>query len=261
VNRVPIKLSPQTGSETAAVIERAQGSIDVWHANLQQTGWRRLLHLLSDEERHRAEAFGSDRDARRFIVSRAVLRSLLSGVIGIPASELKFLKGPNGKPALEPGICQPVHFSLSRSEELVLIGFAPRPLGVDVEWLDRPMDIEPLVDLTLSPREQKDLRRLDPIARREAFLQRWTLKEAYCKAIGTGLSVPPTMIELCHGPGQPLRLQSLFGNERVALCWCVALFVPFKGYIGAIAIRNGPWRMRLQSFDTCSVPFNAEASI
>jgi 4'-phosphopantetheinyl transferase len=252
---VPIKFSPQTGYETGAVIERAQGSIDVWHANLQQAGWRRLLHLLSDEERHRAEAFAFDRDARRFIVSRAVLRSLLSGATGIPASELKFLKGPNGKPVLKPGICQPVHFSLSRSEELVLIGFAPRPLGVDVEWLDRPMDIEALVDQALSAQEQKDLRRLDPRARREAFLQRWTLKEAYCKAIGTGLFVPPMMIEVCQGPGQSLRLQSLFGNERVALCWCVALFVPINGYIGAMAIRRGPWRMRLRSFDTSSVGF------
>ena len=133
--------------------------------------------------RGRGDGFAFDRDARRFIVSRAVLRTLLSRVTGVPARELKFQIEPDGKPILELGMGQPVHFSVSRSEELVLIGFAPRPLGVDIEWLERAIDVEALANYVLSRRERDSFKRLDPRNRRQAFFQCWTIKEAYLKAI------------------------------------------------------------------------------
>jgi len=129
VNRVPAEETPRGAHPD-------DGTIDLWHGSLQHTGWRNLRHLLSDEEHRRADAFAFDRDARRFVVSHSVLRTLLGRFTGIPACELKFRVEPGGKPVLEAGMSQPVHFSLSRSEELVLIGFAPRPLGVDIEWLN-----------------------------------------------------------------------------------------------------------------------------
>jgi phosphopantetheinyl transferase len=139
VNQVPAE-------ESAGNTRRAQGWIDLWHADLQHTDWRRLLHLLSDEEHRRADAYAFDRDARRFIVSRAVLRTLLSRFTSIPACELRYRVEREGKPVLESGMGPTVHFSLSRSEELVLIGFAPCPLGLDIEWLGQAVDVEALVD-------------------------------------------------------------------------------------------------------------------
>jgi 4'-phosphopantetheinyl transferase len=240
---------PQAPQQSAGVIQRAQGWIDLWHASLQYTGWRRLLHLLSDEEHRRAEAFVFDRDARRFIVSRAVLRTLLSGVTGVAACELKFRIEQGGKPVLEPGMGQPVHFSLSRSEELVLIGFAPRPLGVDIEWLGKLVDVEALANYVLSPREQDSFKRLHARDRRNTFLQCWTIKEAYLKAIGKGLLVPPTMVEVSVRHGERAGMQSLLGDVRAASRWFVELIVPGEGYIGAVATCGGPWRTRVRAFD------------
>jgi 4'-phosphopantetheinyl transferase len=253
VNRVSIKESPPTPAEIRGGTQRAQGCIDLWHANLQQTGWRRLLHLLSDEECHRAEAFAFDRDTRRFVVSRAVLRSLLSRVLGVPAHELKFWIEPDGKPTLDPGMGQPVQFGLSRSQELVLIGVAPRPLGVDIEWLDNAIDIEALADYVLSRREQESFERLDPSDRRKAFLQCWTIKEAYLKAIGKGLFVPPAVVEVSFRPGARVQLQSIFGDASAALRWFIDPVEPQEDYIGAVATEGGPWRTRMWPFDTCSL--------
>jgi 4'-phosphopantetheinyl transferase len=253
VNRAVARVSRQAPPERAGDTQRAQGWIDLWHANLQYNGWRHLLPLLSDEEHRRAHAYAFDRDARRFVVSRAVLRTLLSRLTNLPAYELKFQVEPDGKPALEAGTGQPVHFSLSRSEELALIGFAPGPLGVDVEWLDKAMDVEALADHVLSCRERDNFRRLDPRDRRKAFLQCWTIKEAYLKAIGTGLSAPPATVEVRLGPEEPPRLRSVFGGERAASRWFTDLVVPRRGYIGALAIRGDPWSMRLRAFDTSSL--------
>jgi 4'-phosphopantetheinyl transferase len=253
VKCAPAQGSPQAPPGRAVDTQRAQGCIDLWHANLQYTGWRRLLPLLSDEEHRRAHAYAFDRDARRFVVSRAVLRTLLGRLTNLPAHELKFQLEPDGKPAPGAGIGQPVHFSLSRSEELVLIGFAPAPLGVDVERLDKAIDVEALADHVLSSREQDNFKRLDPRDRRKAFIQCWTIKEAFLKAIGTGLSVPPTTVEVRLGPEEPPRLRRVFGSERAASRWFTDLVVPRKGYIGALAIREDPWSMRLRAFDTSSL--------
>ena len=134
----------------------------LYHANLRQSGWWRLVRLLSAEERRRADAFAFERDARRFIVSHAVLRILLGHATGIPPGELSFQREPGLKPVLEASTPQPIHFSLSRSEELVLIGLAWRPLGVDIEWLGKTVDTEALSDFVLSDREREAFRRLEP---------------------------------------------------------------------------------------------------
>jgi len=141
----------------------------LYHANLRQSGWWRLVRLLSAEERRRADAFAFERDARRFIVSHAVLRILLGHATGIPPGELSFQREPGLKPVLEASKPQPLHFSLSRSEELVLIGLAWRPLGVDIEWLGKTVDTEALSDFVLSDREREAFRRLEPNDRRRAL--------------------------------------------------------------------------------------------
>jgi 4'-phosphopantetheinyl transferase len=253
VNRATTRVSFRARPENGGGLQRAQCRIELWYAELQHAGWRRLLSLLSDEERGRARAFAFDRDARRFIVSHAVLRSLVSRVTGIPVCEVKFRVEPDGKPVVEPGKSQRIHFSLSRSEELVLIGFAPSPLGVDVEWLEKAIDVDALADFVLSRCEQDGFKRLDPHDRRKAFLQCWTIKEAYLKAIGKGLFLPPNTIEVCLRPGERAGLQSIFGDERAASRWCVQLVVPREGYVGAVAIEGIPWSTRVRAFDPCSL--------
>jgi len=251
----PVNQGP--ARETAGGTQRTQGRIELWHASLQHTGWWRLLHLLSDEERRRADAYAFERDARRFVVSRAVLRNLLTRFTGIPACECKFRLGQHGKPVLEADIDQPVHFSLSRSKELVSIGFAPHPLGVDIEWLGKAIDIDLLIDRVLSRCEQKAFERLDPADRREAFLQYWTLKEAYLKALGAGLSVPPTMVEVWLGSDQPVGLKSFLGDTRAASRWFLDRMVPQEGYIGALATQGAQWQTTVRAFDTLSLIVDA----
>jgi 4'-phosphopantetheinyl transferase len=227
--------------------------IYLYHANLRQTGWWKLVRLLSAEERRRADAFAFERDARRFIVSHAVLRTLLGDATGIPPGELSFQREPGLKPVLEVTTVQPIHFSLSRSEELVLIGLARRPLGVDIEWLGKTVDTEALSDFVLSDREGEAFRSLDPSDRQRAFLQCWTQKEAYLKAIGLGLYVSPASVEVCLGPGEAAGLKRVAGDSPAAARWFFDLVMPCEGYIGAVAILGDRRQVQLTAFDTSSL--------
>jgi 4'-phosphopantetheinyl transferase len=239
-----------SGEETASGDRPIRGTIYLYHANLRQTGWWKLVRLLSADERRRADAFAFERDARRFIVSHAVLRTLLGHATGIPPGELSFRREPGLKPILEASTAQQIHFSLSRSEELVLIGLASRPLGVDIERLAKTLDTEALSDFVLSDREREAFRRLDPRDRQRAFLRCWTQKEAYLKAIGQGLYLSPVSVEVSLGPDHAVGLKSIAGDLGAAACWYVDLVVPREGYIGAVAILGDRWQVQMTAFDT-----------
>ena len=243
--------------ETTSCNRSTHGPIDLYHANLRHTGWRRLVGLLSAAERDRANAFSFERDARRFIVSHAVLRTLLGRAAGIAPVELSFQGEPGLKPVLEASLSRPLHFSLSRSEELALIGLASRPIGVDIEWLGKTVDTEVMSDFVLSDRERAAFRRLDPNDKQRAFLQCWTQKEAYLKAVGLGLYISPATVEVGFGSEEAAGLKTIAGDSRAAACWHIDLVVPREGYIGAVASQGSLWRKRVRAFDTSSLIFGS----
>jgi len=247
----------EPGEETTSCDRPTHSAIYLYHANLRQTGWRKLVRLLSAEERCRADAFAFERDARRFIISHAVLRTLLGRAAGIAPVELSFQGEPGLKPVLEASLSRPLHFSVSRSEELVLIGLASRPIGVDIEWLGKTVDTEVMSDFVLSDRERAAFRWLDPSDRQRAFLQCWTQKEAYLKAVGLGLSVSPATVEVGFGSEEAAGLKTIAGDSRAAACWYIDLVVPREGYIGAVASQGSLWRTRVRAFDTSSLIFGA----
>jgi 4'-phosphopantetheinyl transferase len=230
----------------------ADRKIDLWHGSMDQSDWYALLGVLSEEERRRADAYVFERDARRFVVSHAVLRLLLSHSTGIAAPDLMLRMAPRSKPTLEGGISRPIHFSLSRSEERVLIGFASHPLGVDIEWLGRSLDIETLAMHVLSDRERDAIGRLDRRYHLEAFLRCWTQKEAYLKAIGEGLNVPPDDVEVSFIPGKEPGLKKLSGNANTAKRWFVKIVVPGDNYVGAVAIPGGDWHVEMTALNVPS---------
>lgn len=168
-----------------------------------------------------AYSFIFDRDARRYIVSHAVLRSLLSRYTSVAAHKLELRLGTGLKPALATRIGRPIHFSLSRSQERVLIGFAPRPLGVDIEWFGKIIDYEALLDSVFSPVEQDAFKLLNPRHRKAAFFRCWVQKEAYLKAAGTGLAISPASVEVFFGSRKSGRLENSFGEVQATDHWFI----------------------------------------
>lgn len=150
--------------------------------------------VLDQAERDRGAAFVRPRDRISYLAAHIALRRLLGGRLGVPADTVRYTRlpcpccgAPHGRPALaDPTV--PLHFSLSHGGDLILIGTAGQPVGVDVEPYPAPDAVPGLVGV-LHPVEQAELARLS--AQEDllipAFAQLWTRKEAYLKGLGTGL--------------------------------------------------------------------------
>jgi 4'-phosphopantetheinyl transferase len=97
------------------------------------------------------------------------------------------------------------------------------------------------------------LQRLDADDRKEAFLHCWTQIEAYLKAIGQGLRVPPATVEVRLGLSETVGLESIAGDSHAAKCWFVATVAPREDYLGAVAIPGRRCRVEMNAFDTSSL--------
>src|SRR6185369_10808434 len=168
----------------------AAREIHVWGSALDRdlTCLAKFKTLLSKSEQERASRFRFDRDAIRFVASRAMLRLILSRYLDIDPSDLEFSYGPNGKPALQVQ-GNDLRFSLSHSDGLLLCAVSRDvDLGLDIEKIRQPIDADPIAKRTFSPSVSARIQSLSGLAKVEAFYSSWVLHEAFVKAIGVGLA-------------------------------------------------------------------------
>ncbi len=222
-------------------LELERGTIHLWCAPLdpQPKTVADLERSLSADERERADRFRFDRHRRQYVVSRGLLRNLLSGYLGQRPSSLTFVYGPKGKPDLAAEAERDLQFNVAHSGERVLIGITRRrPVGVDIEEM-RPMpDAEAIASSFFSAVEAEALCSVDAQRKDETFFNCWTRKEAYIKAIGDGLSVPLDRFDLTLLPGEEAKMLRLDGDPAKAERWMLRHLQPASGYIGALAIEE-----------------------
>ena len=157
----------------------------------------------------------------------AIAHAMLSEVLPAYAEEkgiqltapLRFSENAMGKPYLMD--CDAVHFNLSHCKGLAVCLLSTFECGVDVE--PKRTLRENVVrrvcsraeKTALSAEEDKDL----------LFTQLWTLKEAYVKAVGIGISYPMREVSFvlrgravrCNRPGAEFR-QILYEGFAVSAC-------------------------------------------
>ena len=119
------------------------------------------------------------------MAARAGLRHILAAYLELAPRLLEIVEGQHGKPRLPGG----PHFSLSHSGELALCAVSrSREVGVDLEQLRPVPEAEGIVRKWFTRREQEAYFRALLDRPESAFFEAWTRKEAYLKALGTGLS-------------------------------------------------------------------------
>lgn len=176
------------------IAPRGEGVVDVWLARPAALRDPRLAarweRWLTPAESSRRRAFVREVNRQEYLVTRALVRSILSVCQSMDPAALRFATNPYGRPHLDPP-CG-LWFNLSNTTELVACGVSrDGEVGVDVEPLDRGPDVVEVADTVFSPRELRELRSIaDPAALRDRALDLWTLKESYIKARGMGLSLP-----------------------------------------------------------------------
>jgi 4'-phosphopantetheinyl transferase len=166
--------------------------VDVWRGALDDQSAstvESLRMLLSKDERERANRFFFDRDRRRFIVARGILRTLLGKYLSRHPAQLAFTYGPNGKPRLvQPAGEAPLYFNVAHSDDLALFAVTSvGEVGVDLEKVRDLPDWRSVAEASFSAPELARLRACPPDRQRDEFFAAWTRQEAVLKALGTGL--------------------------------------------------------------------------
>lgn len=148
--------------------------------------------VLGPDEQARAHRFRSATDRRRWVAAHAWLRRRLAARTGVSPEALGFTIGHRGKPTLPAG----PWFNLAHAGGLAALAVAAdRPVGVDLEPVPGTVDLDAAA-LVLSGEELAAVHAGGP----HAFAVAWTRKEAWVKALGTGLDDTTRTVSLLGDP-------------------------------------------------------------
>jgi 4'-phosphopantetheinyl transferase len=171
------------------------GQVDVWLTSLRDVRPDRefaYLELLSELERARWQRFVAQDARLQYVVSRALVRMTLSRYADVPEHAWQFETNRYGRPHIsQPRALRHIQFNLSNTSGLVACAVAKDcDVGIDVENITRTLDTDALAPTVFAPAELADFRSGLSKDQRNRFFSYWTLKEAYIKARGMGLSIP-----------------------------------------------------------------------
>lgn len=208
----------------------------VWWA---EPGWLRpeLTALLDGAERHRRGRYVRAADRDRFATGVVVTRLVVGALTGVDPALVGLDRScpacgePHGPP--RPTHRPDLRLSISHARDRVAVAVTRAPgVGVDVEAVERDLDLAGMQAQVLTGQEASALAELDPAERARGFLTYWTRKEAVVKATGDGLRAglgeiavtpphaPPELLAWPDRPDAPARmtLRTLRPGPGYAAC-------------------------------------------
>nr|WP_255216469.1 4'-phosphopantetheinyl transferase superfamily protein [Pseudenhygromyxa sp. WMMC2535] len=192
-------------------------TIDVWELDLAKPESEADRALLTAAELTKGERIIIPAKRTQSLRARAELRRVLGRYLGLAPEQVRFIYGEHEKPDLDPaqqpgarGPAPVLSFNLSHSEAVglvaVVLSEAPRQLGVDVEHARENRDLDGIARSFFAADEVAYFLRLPERERPAAFYRAWTRKEAYLKALGTGLSFPSNKFSISFGRDETPRV-------------------------------------------------------
>ena len=226
---------------------------DVWYLFPDAIRDPELLNdywnILSNDEISRCERFCFDRDRHRHLVTWALARTMLSNYADISPKAWEFGNNQHGRPHISGPVSAPnLRFNLSHTRSLIACIVAPElDVGIDVEDCRRNISGPAIARRYFSAREVAAFERLTKNEHAAAFFEYWTLKEAYVKAVGRGISLglarfsfelDDRSLRVDDPERRPPRI-SFDGLNDDPATWQFAQYKPTPHHAMAIAIRCG----------------------
>ncbi|MGN1234728.1 MAG: 4'-phosphopantetheinyl transferase family protein [Christensenellaceae bacterium] len=179
------------------------------------------LSCISEERRAKAESYRFASDQRLSVAASLLWRRALIDHGIDPLSEITYCE--KGKPVLKSGA---VCLNLSHSNNLAVAAISSASVGVDIERV-RPVSSR-VAERFFAEEELSCLNALSDQERTDLFFRLWTLKEAFLKECGKGLSLPLSSVAfdlqngicLIKGSATPLFFHEYFVCEgyRCSVC-------------------------------------------
>ncbi|CAM0913710.1 unnamed protein product [Alopecurus aequalis] len=217
---------------------------------------RMCKELLAPAEKKYVDSINETTLQKHAILSRALLRTTLSRYSRIDASLFEFNYNKFGKPEIlwppdDIIVERPLHFNISHTTSLIACGIAMHAhIGIDIEEKKRKTtkSVLSLARRFFTPSETDyiaDISDLD--AQRKEFFKLWTLKEAFVKALGLGISGAPfnefsIMLELSKGiwisKASKVCSDSKSGYDHLSENWQFALAELNSSHYMAVCVED-----------------------
>jgi 4'-phosphopantetheinyl transferase len=220
-------------------VTAAANAVHIYYADAGALPEELAATLVTAEDRQRLDAQVHARRRTEYLMGRALLRYALERVTGRAAASFRIRGRPDGKPECEGG--PPI--SLSHSGELAICAVAQcGAIGIDVETRRPRSELRAVAQRYFTAAEARWIE-ADPDAR---FRMLWVLKEAYLKALGSGLAGGLAALECRIEP--PVIVATVTPAPRLTL-WSG------RGcYVGLAVVGSPPLAVAVQRFGQAAGP-------
>jgi 4'-phosphopantetheinyl transferase len=230
-------LKTLSSRERIAQTNFGEREIHVWHLSLAGDVFDDYVDVLTELDIARGKKFVFEPDRNRFLRGRYCVRSLLGAYLMMSPQDVPITVGEHGKPFVPSSYRMAFNLSHSGDAGVFAIGRVAdteggvsNAIGIDIEVIRRPSDIRSLATSVFSVVELAEFGALADDALSLPFFTCWTRKEAYLKAIGTGLMSEPRSITVGLQPvreclkltdGQSIDVATLLQNNEVVMSLAV----------------------------------------
>lgn len=200
---------------------------------------------LSPEEQVRAQGFLRETDRTRFVLGRAIVRSLCGAHLGVEPARVRLNHTSTGKPYLANPI--PVgrkrfEFNVAHSGDCILVAWAEaQAVGVDLEALELygSVLIDDVSAIAFSTAERAVLSAARPDEVINTFYRIWVRKEAVVKAEGCGLGGSLRSFSVAHCKASCAEWFDEVRYPESGYHWRTIDWIPAPGHLAALAFPQG----------------------
>lgn len=218
------------------ILENSEIHIHLINISKLRNDIQKFNGILSDEEKEKSGKYKFARDRERAIVTYFFRRKILSVYTGFSPENLSFKVGKSGKPYIDNQELTYLKFNYSHSGDLIVYALSREAeIGVDIELVKEFPDLNSLVKNYFSDNEQKAFLSLDtPKDKLNFFYKIWTRKEAFFKALGTGLNDDLRNINL-YSEKFNTFIDNFFYSGKD---WIIEELTTHKAYIASICYNS-----------------------
>ncbi|MGE6600850.1 MULTISPECIES: 4'-phosphopantetheinyl transferase family protein [Lysinibacillus] len=150
------------------------------------SNYSELMNFVCTRKARRIEAYLNKIDAYRSLLSELLMKYLLMKYLKCHPSDINIQTNTYGKPYCINGDYE---FNISHSGEWVIGIIGNCDVGIDIEEMKDNYEDE-IIKNYFSSIEYASYNQTPTEMKKERFYDLWTLKEAFVKNIGLGLSIP-----------------------------------------------------------------------
>ncbi len=213
--------------------------VHVWQVNLNSRNGlpKDLRDYLSPIEHERAAKFKFPNDREHFLLRHYLLRLILCKYCDCQLHELRFGYNSYNKPFINIPEFKELKFNMSSSGDLMLIGLCKKDdIGIDIEKIRETGNLEQIGLENFSEQELEYFN--SKLDKTTAFLNIWTRKEAFVKAVGMGIYFPLKSFCVDIDPSGSYEKMTLLKHPVESKQWRTIALKVSDSHIAALAIKS-----------------------